>query len=149
MRLKMVLRATAIAFVPLLSLRASAQDPGQAVIQLEDAWAKASMTRDGKAVEALLAPGFTWVSPGGDVFNKAQLVKMISDDQAVYVSGKNTEYAPHVHGNVVVITGLWTVTTKTPAGNKTVQRRWIDTWIKGADGQWRCVGGQSGTVAAK
>lgn len=41
------------------------------------------------------------------------------------------------------------MTTKTPAGNKTVQRRRIDTWIKGADGQWRGVGGQGGTVAAK
>jgi ketosteroid isomerase-like protein len=149
MRLKTLLLATAIAFVPVPSSRALAQDARQEVMRLEDTWAKASMMRDGKAVEALLAPEFTWVSPGGDVFDKAQLVKMISDDQAVYVSGRNTEYAPHVHGNVVVITGLWTVTTRTPAGNKTVQRRWIDTWIKGADGQWRCVGGQSGTVAAK
>ena len=149
MRLKILLLAPALVFVSLRPSHASAQGPQQEVVKLEEAWARASMTRDGKAVETLLAPGFTWVSPGGDVFNKAQLVQMISDDQAVYVSGKNTEYAPHVHGNVVVITGLWTVTTKTPAGNKTVQRRWIDTWIKGADGQWRCVGGQSGTVTAK
>ena len=73
MRLKTLLLATATAFGPLLSSRASAQSPQQEVVKLEEARARASMTRDGKAVETLLAPGFTWVSPGGDVFNKAQL----------------------------------------------------------------------------
>lgn len=149
MRPKTALFATILMIVAFAPASLRAQDPGKAVIAREEAWAKASMTRNGKAVEGLLGPDFAWVSPGGQVFNKAQIVKMISEDDAVYVSGANTEYTPHVHGNMVFITGLWTVTTKTATGTKTVQRRWSDTWIKGADGQWMCVGGQSATVPAK
>jgi hypothetical protein len=47
----------------------------------------------------------------------------------------------------VEITGIWKVTKKAKAGTVSERWLWTDTWVKGADGNWLCVAGQSMRLA--
>jgi len=123
---------------------ARAQDPaGQTVARLENAWAAAELKHDAVTIGKLLSEDFTFVSPNGALETKAQLLRRIATDTTIVVSGGNSELQPRVHGNTVVITGLFTVTVRTEAGNEQRRYRWTDTWIKDTDGQWLCIAGQS------
>jgi ketosteroid isomerase-like protein len=127
---------------------APAQNPeAQAVIALENAWGAASIRRDGAAVGRMLSPDFTFVDPDGKFRTKAQVIATINDDTAQYVSGANSALSPRVHGNTVVITGVWTGTVKTKTGTTQNRYRWTDTWVKSPEGGWMCIAGQSVRLA--
>ena len=122
---------------------------GQAVAKLESAWAAAEVKHDAATIGKLLSDDFTFVLPDGAMATKAQLLKQIAADTTSVLSGGNTEYQPRVYGNTVVITGLFTATVKTKTGTELRRYRWTDTWIKGSDGQWKCVAAQSMLLPAK
>jgi ketosteroid isomerase-like protein len=145
-------RSTTAFFVGALALVSPvsmpAQNPdGQAVMALENAWGAASIKRDGTAVGRMLSPDFTFVDPDGKLRTRARLIETINGDTTQYVSGANEAVSPRVHGNTVVITGVWIATVKTKTGTTQVRYRWTDTWVKNPDASWMCIAGQSTRLA--
>ena len=46
-----------------------------------------------------------------------------------------------VHGDSAIVTGSWTGKGTDGAGRTVdAKERWMDTWVKMADGKWQCVG---------
>jgi ketosteroid isomerase-like protein len=115
--------------------------------RLEDAWAAASMKKDGAAVGRMLAPGFLSMSDDGRVMDKAAMVQEINADNETYVSTSNSGYKVQVFGSTAIIVGTFTAAVKTASGTETRRWAWTDTWMKQADGQWLCIASQSARLA--
>ena len=116
------------------------------LMRFEDQWGAASLRRDGATIGRMLADDFTFVRPDGSSADKAKTVADVNGDTGQYVSGKNTDYKVNVYGNAAVITGLWTVTSKTGKGIVTRRIRWTDVWVRQGDGRWLCVAGQGAII---
>ncbi len=116
------------------------------LMRFEDQWGAASLKRDGATIGRMLADDFTFIRPDGSSADKAKTVADVNGDTGQYVSGKNTDYKVKVYGNAAVITGLWTVTSKTGKGIVTRRIRWTDIWVRQGDGRWLCVAGQGAII---
>jgi ketosteroid isomerase-like protein len=114
---------------------------------LEDAWAAASMKKDGAAVGRLLAPRFLSMSDDGRVMDKVTLIQEVNTDKETYVSTSNAGYKVQVFGDTAIIVGTFTAVVKTTAGTETRRWAWTDTWMRQTDGQWLCIASQSTKLA--
>ena len=119
-----------------------------AIIRLEQSWADAEARHDDVTVAQLLADDHLVTTPDGAVFDKQAVVAAIRGDTTTVLSAKIADAHVRVYGHAAVITG---VTIQMVAGARPLPRqyRWTDTWIRGTDGQWRCVASQSMMLAAR
>lgn len=110
---------------------------GEALIQLEQAWAKALEVRDADAVGCILAEEFQDADPSGNLHDRAETLAQIAHRRP----GKNilSELTPHVFGDVGFIRGLATLVD---GQGKTVARvRFTDIYIY-REQRWVAVAGQ-------
>ena len=110
----------------------------QAIAKMEQAWAKASATKDKAFFEANLSDDFTFITEDGD----------FSDSRAEYIDGiimkmpKITDEAVtdetiRVHGSTAVATGRWAG----KVGSESSAVRYTDTFAKGPNG-WKAIASQ-------
>jgi hypothetical protein len=108
-----------------------------ALIQLEQTWAKALETHDADAVGCILAEEFQDADPSGKLLNRAETLAQIPHRRP----GRNilSEFDPHVFGDSGYIRGLATLFD---AQGKTVARvRFTDIYVY-RDRRWVAVAGQ-------
>ena len=61
--------------------------------------------------------------------------------KAKWVTNELGDMKVTVHGDSAIVTGSWTGKGTDGAGKAVdAKERWMDTWVKMADGKWQCVG---------
>ena len=136
------LAASAAAQQPKASLRADER----AVLDLEEAWAKAVVKRDAATFRKMLAPGFVYTEDDrmqtGD-----QLLKDITTGTDTVTEARNEKLETHTFDNAMIVTG-WLIMRGRSGGKPFEHRyRFTDTWLK-RGGQWRIIAAQDYLVPA-
>lgn len=114
----------------------------KALIDLEQQWVTASKASNGDALAALLSDDFVALDSDGSMHNKAAVVARTK--KAKWATNEIADLKVMLHGDSAIVTGSWTG-KGTDGNGKTVNatERWTDTWVKMADGKWRCVASAS------
>ena len=124
---------------PLLAQQRVARE----IERLEDFWVAAELRKDTAAVAPLLADNYLNVGNDGKRMDKAGYLHAMTADPTQLLSNVGSDYQVQVVGNTAIIHGLSTQTLKDPKGPKRFRYRWVDIWVRQADGKWRSVGGQN------
>ena len=110
----------------------------KALIDLENQWVKASKESNGDALAALLAEDFVALDSDGTQRTKADVVARTK--KAKWTVNQIGDVKVSVHGDSAIVTGSWTGQGTDGGGQKIdAKERWVDTWVKMADGKWLCV----------
>jgi ketosteroid isomerase-like protein len=118
----------------------------RAVLDLEEAWAKAVVRRDAAVFKRLLAPGFTYTEDDR-IQTGAELTRDIVSGTDTVTSARNEKLATRSYGNTMIVTG-WLIMQGRSRGTPFERRyRFTDTWLK-RDGQWQIIAAQDYLVPA-
>ena len=103
------------------------------VIALENAWNRASETKDLKALDQILDDRFVYVGDDGRQMTKAEMLKDVKESGVQQVVTESM--VARVHGEAAIVTGLYSM--KQLVRGKMVMRRgrFVDTWLY-KDGRW-------------
>jgi ketosteroid isomerase-like protein len=123
----------------------------QELIKLENEWAEAWAQGDVEFFERIEADDYTWTSPWGEVWTKAQdlaFVKSIKSEKGVIRSQVIAEMKVRVYGDAAVVTGRDIIKEMHECKEISLQERLTNTWVKRA-GQWQCVAGHTSVITQK
>jgi len=123
----------------------SAGSVAQALMDLENQWAKASKESNGDALAPLLAGNFVSLDSDGSLSDKAALIARTK--KAKWTTNEISDMKVTVHGDSAIVTGSW-IGKGTDGAGKPVnaKERWADTWVKAAGGKWVCVASASAPI---
>jgi ketosteroid isomerase-like protein len=114
----------------------------QALMDLENQWAKASKASNGDTLAPLLAEEFVSLDSDGTLYGKADVVARTK--KAKWTTNEIADMKVTVHGDTGIVTGTWTGKGTDGAGKAIdTKERWADTWVKMPDGKWQCVSSAS------
>jgi len=115
---------------------------GNALVQLEKAWASALEVRDADAVGCILADEFQDADPNGKLHGRAETLAQIPDRRP----GKNvlSELDPHMFGRFGYIRGLATLVDG--QGKTLAQVRFTDIYVYRGQ-RWLAVAGQESLLS--
>lgn len=117
----------------------------QALMDLENQWAKASRMSDGEAIAPMLSEDFVSLDSDGSMHGKSDVVARTK--KAKWVTNEIGEMKVMVHGDSAIVTGSWTGNGTDGAGKAVnTKERWADTWVKMANGKWQCVASASAPI---
>jgi ketosteroid isomerase-like protein len=144
------LRAPAVVLSAALILLSAAEAQERAsddgvtakVLSLEQLWNQAEVEKDTHSLNQLLSETFIFVDIDGSLQNKAQFLASVTDRSEHIDSIRSESMLSHVHGNTVIVTGVYH--EKGTLNGKAYYHhgRFTDTWIK--DGSaWLCAASQS------
>ena len=112
----------------------------RAVLDLEEAWAKAVVKRDAATFKRLLAPGFVYTEDDR-VQTGDQLTRDIVSGTDTVTEARNEQLQTRAFDNVMIVTG-WLVMHGRGGGKPFDRRyRFTDTWLK-RGGQWQIIAAQ-------
>jgi len=139
--MKRLLCASLLALSSVGALAATCPAPqskdGQALVQLEQSWARALEVHDADAVGCILADEFQDADPNGKLHDRSETLAQVPHRRP----GKNilSELDPHVFGDFGYIRGLATLVD---GQGKTIARvRFTDIYVY-RDQRWQAVAGQ-------
>jgi ketosteroid isomerase-like protein len=140
--------------VLVMAIAVQAQTPAQSqtgsveqeLMKLENEWADAWVKSDVAFNDRIMSDDFTWTSPGGEVWTKAQDIEEIKSGDSVIASWVLTDVKVRVYGDAAVVTGRSTVKETYKGKELSAQARWTHTWVKLA-GRWQCVAAHSSRIA--
>ena len=134
--------------------RVAAQQPARssltaderAVLDLEEAWARAVVKRDAATFRTILAAGFTYTEDDR-VQTGEQLLKDIITGTDTVTEARNEKLETHSFDNAMIVTG-WLV-MRGRSGGKPFERRYrfTDSWLK-RSGRWQIIAAQDYLVPA-
>ena len=122
--------------------RASDDGVTAKVLSLEQLWNQAEVEKDTHSLNQLLADTFIFVDIDGSLQNKTQFLSNVTDRSEHIDSIRSESMLSHVHGDTVIVTGVYH--EKGTLNGKAYYHhgRFTDTWIK--DGSaWLCAASQS------
>ena len=118
----------------------------RAVLDLEEAWAKAVVKRDAATFKRLLAPGFVYTEDDR-VQSGDQLTRDIVSGTDTVTEARNEQMQTRAFDNVMIVTG-WLIMHGRSGGQPFDRRyRFTDTWLK-RGGQWQIIAAQDYLVPA-
>ncbi len=118
----------------------------QALIAKENQWAAASKASNGDAIAPMLSEDFVALDSDGSMHSKAEVVARTKKGK--WTTNEIGDLKVIVHGDSAIVSGSWKGVGTDGAGKSVnTTERWMDTWVKAANGQWHCVG--SASVPAK
>jgi ketosteroid isomerase-like protein len=117
----------------------------EALLELENKWAKESSASNADGVAPLLASDFVNTDSDGKVTNKTQTLAAIKGSK--WEVNEISDMKVLVHGNAGVVAGAWRGKGTDSKGKKVdAKERWTDTWVKMTDGSWQCIASQSTAI---
>ena len=128
----------AVALLGLAQAAVAASPTETTIRELEQAQAKAAISRDRVALDKMFAPDFRVISPSGAINTKEELLTILTNSTTPpYQSAAYQTDIVRDYGDVVVSIGMDTVVPNTGAqAGKTVMRRVTQVW-KRDNGTWR------------
>jgi len=114
----------------------------QALIDLENQWARASLAGNADALAPLLSEDFVALDSDGTMRTRAETLARTK--AAKWTTNEIGDLKVIVHGDAAVVTGSWTGKGTDGAGKPVdAKERWADTWVKMSNGKWQCVASAS------
>jgi ketosteroid isomerase-like protein len=139
----MVLLATLLIFGAVEAQERASDDGVTAkVLSLEQLWNQAEVEKDTHSLNQLLSDTFIFVDIDGSLQNKAQFLASVSDRSEHIDSIRSESMLSHVHGDTVIVTGIYHEKGTLKGKAYYHHGRFTDTWIR--DGSaWLCAASQS------
>ncbi len=109
---------------------------GNALVQIEQTWARALEQRDTAALACILADEFEDAGPDGKLTDRATTLARAAEHPAIH--HELTDLHAHVQGDFGYIRGL--ATAINTQGKVVVKVRFTDIYVY-RDGRWQCVAG--------
>ena len=136
--MKRLLTATALVFAAAMAAARPPEDVAQALMKLENDWAKAGLAGDTAALEKMLASDYVYTNPEGGMSTRADTLSAMKSGATKYDIFTVSDMKVHVYGDAAVVTG--TGHTKGKEDGKPIDDtvRFTDTWVK-QGGNWVCV----------
>ena len=106
------------------------------VLALERLWGQAAQSRDIKALDSIFDDAIAYVHIDGRLMTKDQVLADTKSGNAVAIVVDSS--VAHVHGNVVIVTGILHLSGIQAGKPYTLAGRYLDTWLARGDG-WVCV----------
>jgi ketosteroid isomerase-like protein len=108
--------------------------------QMEDAWVKALLNKDHRAVGNMVAEDFAGMSSKGKHQTKSQLVDDIKNETDTLSSAVNDSLDVHVYApNLATVCGITMEKGKDKDGKEFSRSyAWVDTWME-RNGKWECI----------
>ena len=117
----------------------------QALIDLENQWAKASKAGDGDALAPILANDFVQVDSDGSLRGKSEVMARMKGGK--WTTNEVSDMKVMVHGDSAIVTGTWTGNGTTGEGRAiNGKERFADTFVKMPNGKWQCVASASAPI---
>ncbi|MEP6593874.1 MAG: nuclear transport factor 2 family protein [Acidobacteriota bacterium] len=114
----------------------------QALMDMENQWAKASKAGNADALAPMLADDFVTLDSDGSMRSKADTLARVK--KAKWTTNEIGDLKVIVHGDAAVVTGSWTGKGTDGAGKAIdAKERWADTWVKTGNGKWQCIASAS------
>lgn len=144
-------RIVVIAALVLASAAAVARPPddvAQALMKLENDWAKAGLAGDSAALAKMLSSDYVYTSSDAEMATRADLLNGMKAGKTKYETFTVSDMKVRVYGDAAVVTGKGT--TKGMENGKPLDEtvRFTDTWVK-RDGGWVCVATQTTRIPKK
>ena len=118
----------------------------RAVLDLEEAWARAVVKRDASTFRKILAPGFIYTEDDR-VQTGDQLVKDIVSGTDTVTEARNEQLETHPFDKAMIVTG-WLIMRGRSGGKPFEHRyRFTDTWLKRGE-RWQIIAAQDYLVPA-
>jgi uncharacterized protein (TIGR02246 family) len=124
------------------------EDVAQALMKLENDWAKAGLAGDAAALEKLLAPDYVYTSSEAEMATRSDVLNGMKSGATKYNTFTVGDMKVQVYGDAAVVTGKGT--TKGMENGKAIDEtvRFTDTWVK-RDGRWVCAATQTTRIPKK
>jgi ketosteroid isomerase-like protein len=120
-----------------LSFLASAQDASK-IIAMENAWNRAELQNDAKAVDMLLSDDFILTTADHILMNKADMLASVKDKSYRPDLLQSENMQVHSYGNTAIVTGIYHEKGKEKGVPWERRGRFTDTWVF-LQGRWQCV----------
>jgi ketosteroid isomerase-like protein len=147
-RTAIVVGVAGLAFVAAILAQTQTKSVEQELIKLENEWADAWVKCDVAFFDRIIADDYTWTSPWGDVWTKAQDLALVKSGETVIKSWVLADMKVRGYGDTAVVTGRNTIKETYKGEDVSGQNRWTHTWVKRA-GRWQCVAAHSSEIAQK
>ena len=115
------------------------------LIALENAWNQAQISRDGEALNHLVADTFVYTDWDGTLMNKQKFIADSKDQTVETISVANDNVDVYFYPGVAVVTGAYHTRGKNRGKPFDHYGRFTDTWIF-SSGQWVCVASHTNLV---
>ncbi len=117
----------------------------QALMDMERAWAAASVKSDPAPIDAILADSWSSINTEGKVVSRAQ--SLDETKKSKFTRSEVSELKVRmINADTAVVTGVWTGVGTGPKGEKVdTSERWTDVFAN-QGGKWKCVASQSTTI---
>ena len=113
----------------------------QQLKQMENKWAKASLSGDTDSVAPMLSEDFVNQDSDGSMRSKSETLERAKKMKFEISELSDMQVTPH--GDTAIVTGTWTGKGTSADGKPfAAKERWTDTWVK-KNGQWQCVASAS------
>ena len=121
----------------LCAQKRSDSDTASKIIALENAWNRASESKDIRGLDNLLDERFLYVDFNGRLMNKAEVLKDVQDSgvQQVLISSM----VVRLHGETAIVTGLFQMKAIEHGKTLLQKGRFVDTWLL-KEGRWVAIG---------
>lgn len=113
-----------------------------ALVQIEQTWARSLEHSDGAALDCILAREFEDAGPDGSLTDRATTLAKAAQPRSIH--HELTELHAHVQGEFGYIRGLATATD--PQGKVAARVRFTDVYTY-RDGRWQCVAGHESMLS--
>lgn len=120
-----------------LPLHAQSRNEAESkVLALERLWGQAAQLRDIKALDSIFDDAIAYVHIDGRLMTKDEV---LADTKSVSVVDIVVDSSvAHIHGNVVIVTGILHLKGIQAGKPYSQAGRYLDTWLARGDG-WVCV----------
>ena len=114
----------------------------KAIADMEQQWVAAAKMGNPDAVAPLLADNFTDLNSDGAMQDKSQTLAMIKGSK--WQVNEISDVKVTSFGSTAIATGAWRGKGVGGDGKPVdAHERWVDTWMKMANGKWQCIASAS------
>ncbi|MHA4869873.1 nuclear transport factor 2 family protein [Duganella sp. PWIR1] len=121
-----------------LSLSASAQEPAEQVLKLEDQWTEALIKADTAALDQLYTDDIVYTHTNGTVNTKAQFLDSLKAGKAKYFAVERSDVKVQAYGDTAIVTFRAVIKVNAV----TLPSRIMHVFVR-QNGQWRMAAYQS------
>jgi ketosteroid isomerase-like protein len=122
----------------MLSLSASAQEPAEQVLKLEDQWTEALIKADTAALDQLYTDDIVYTHTNGTVNTKAQFLDSLKAGKAKYFAVERGDVKVQAYGDTAIVTFRAVIKVNAV----TLPSRILHVFVR-QNGQWRMAAYQS------
>jgi ketosteroid isomerase-like protein len=113
----------------------------------EDRRFQAMVAGDGPALEKLLHDGLVYTHSSASVDSKASFIDAVVSRRSGYQKIERPEEQVRVYGDAAVVTGRARIELQNAGGQRVLNLRYTDVWVKGPEG-WQMAAWQSTMIPA-